>query len=67
MRKKVMKTRIEYHSTTDTLNRCHFSLHWMAYYHPGHPDGEYRKAERAQHFFSDPHKYGHLRQKTLAK
>lgn len=56
-----MKTRIEYHSTTDTQGRCHFSLHWMAAYHPGHPDGEYRTAERGQHFFADPRKYGHIR------
>lgn len=51
-------SRIEYHSLTDEWGRCHFSLHWMADYHPGHPDGEYRRAERGQHFNADPRSYG---------
>lgn len=46
--------RIEYHSGSDSQGRCHFSLHWLADYHPGHPDGEYGTRERGQHFFTDP-------------
>ena len=49
---------IKYHGETDSLGRCHFSLHWIATYHPGHPDGEYRLAKRGQHFFADPRKFG---------
>jgi hypothetical protein len=55
---KVHKTRIEFHSNSDKQGRCHFSLHWMADYHPGDPDGEYRWAERAQHFRCDPRTHG---------
>ena len=51
--------RIEYRSKEeDSLRRCVFLLHWMADYHPGHPLGEYRIAERGQYYFADPHKYG---------
>lgn len=60
-RKKRPVTRIEYHSKTDRLGRCSFTLYWMADYHPGHPDGEYRTAERGQCFFADPLKHGHPR------
>ena len=52
-------TRIEYHGKSDTQGRCSFSLHWMAEYHPGDPQGEYRLAERGQHFFGDPTKRGY--------
>ena len=54
-------TRIEYNSKSDHLGRCHFMLFWMADYHPGHPDGEYRTAERGQAFFADPAQHGHQR------
>lgn len=54
-----MKTRIEYHSPTDEKGECSFSLFWMADYHPGHPQGEHRTAERGQCFRADPRKYGH--------
>lgn len=43
-------TRIEIHSGPDERGRYHYTRFWMADYHPGHPDGEYRRAERAQHF-----------------
>jgi len=55
------QTRIEYHSGSDSLGRCHFSLHWMTDYTPGHPDGEYVRRERGQHFFADPREYNQLR------
>jgi hypothetical protein len=66
-----MKTRIEYHSATDKDGECSFSLFWMADYHPGHPLGEHRTAERGQCFRADPRKYGHprpeeVKQKTQA-
>lgn len=54
-----MKTRIEYHGKVDSEGRCHFSLHWMDDYFPGHPEGENVRRERGQHFFADPRKYGH--------
>jgi hypothetical protein len=56
-----MNTRIEYHGPLDVFGRCHFSLHWMDSYFPGHPDGEHIVRERGQHFHADPHAYGHLR------
>lgn len=61
MKEEEAPTRIEYHSKSDSLGRCSFSLHWMADYHPGHPDGEYQRRERAQTFFADPLKFGHQR------
>jgi hypothetical protein len=56
-----MNTRIEYHGPLDVFGRCHFSLHWVDSYFPGHPDGEHIVRERGQHFHADPHAYGHLR------
>lgn len=50
--------RIVYHSGPDEQDRCHFTLYWFADYHPGHPAGEYRHAERAQCFHADPRPYG---------
>jgi len=50
--------RIEYLTESDDKGRCMFFLYWMANYHPGHPDGEYRVAERGQVFYADPMKYG---------
>ena len=45
-------TRIEIISGPDDLGRyVHFRF-WMADYHPGHPDGEHRLAERGQVFRS---------------
>jgi hypothetical protein len=54
-------TRIEYHSKSDEQGRCSFTLLWMADYHPGHPLGEYRRAERGQCYFADPRAYGFKR------
>ena len=56
--------RIEYHSLSDDLGRCQFTLYWTADYHPGHPLGEYRTAERGQRFFADPTRYGFTRPTT---
>lgn len=54
-------TRIEYHSASDKLGRCHFSLHWWDNYFPGHSEGEFVRRERGQNFYADPHQYGHKR------
>ena len=54
-------TRIELHEGPDQLGRYSWALFWMADYHPGHPDGENRIAERGQHRFGViPDKYAHL-------
>lgn len=42
--------RIEVHSGPDEQGRYVYTLFWMADYHPGHPLGEHRLAERAQIF-----------------
>ena len=65
--KGLQSTKIKYHSQSDSLGRCKFSLSWMATYHPGHPDGEYRIAERGQCFFADPHIYGFLRPEEVER
>ena len=44
--------RIEIRSGPDSLGRYSYTLFWMADYHPGHPEGEYARRERAQCFFS---------------
>lgn len=36
----------------DALGRQSFSIYWLANYHPGHPEGEYRWAIRGQNFFA---------------
>ncbi len=43
-------TRIEIHSGPDSRGRYLHTRFWMADYHPGHPDGEHRRAERGQVF-----------------
>lgn len=45
-------TRIEVYEGPNREGNYHFALFWMADYHPGHPDGEYRTAERGQHFLA---------------
>lgn len=45
--------RVEIHSGPDALGRYHYTLFWLANYHPGHPDGEYGWRERAQEFFAE--------------
>ena len=42
--------RLELYAGPDELGRYAYALYWEADYHPGHPDGEYRHAERGQHF-----------------
>jgi hypothetical protein len=42
--------RIEVYSGPDEKGRWEFAKFWMADYHPGDPAGEYRWAERGQHF-----------------
>lgn len=56
-----MQTRIEYHTNSDRMGRCHFSLYWWDDYFPGHPEGEHVERERRQSFFADPREYGHAR------
>lgn len=53
--------RIEYASGSDKDGKCRFTLFWMADYHPGHPKGENRLAERGQAFHADPRSYGYPR------
>ena len=53
--------RIEYHSNSDRLGRCHFSLYWWDTYFPGHPEDEFVGQERGQNFYADPHKHEFLR------
>lgn len=48
--------RIEILGGPDERGRCHYVRYWMADYHPGDPRGEYRRAERGQHFFGVPPK-----------
>lgn len=48
------KSRIEVYEGPDSLGRYHYALFWIADYHPGHPNGEHRLAERGQHFFGNP-------------
>jgi len=49
-----MKRRIEIYEGPDRRGRFHYALFWWADYHPGHPLGENRLAERGQHFFGNP-------------
>lgn len=49
----VCQPRGEIYAGPDERRRYHYALFWCADYHPGHPDGEYRHAERGQHFFSE--------------
>lgn len=42
--------RVEIHSGPDELGRYHYTLFWMADYHPGDPRGEHRYSERGQVF-----------------
>jgi|SanBayMetagenome_1026888.scaffolds.fasta_scaffold13953_2 hypothetical protein len=47
--------RVEYHDKEpDKYGRRSFMLYWMADYHPGDPQGEYRRAERGQVHVSIP-------------
>jgi len=48
------RMRGELESGPDDRGRYHYTLSWWADYHPGHPDGENRMAERSQHFFGIP-------------
>lgn len=45
-------TRLEIYEGPNKHGEYHFALFWMADYHPGHPEGEYRHAERGQHFLA---------------
>lgn len=46
--------RLELYDGPDRHGRYHYALFWLADYHPGHPAGEDRIAERGQHFFGVP-------------
>ncbi len=52
--------RVEIHGGPDERGRYRFTLYWMASYHPGHPDGENRDAERGQEFHCSLKRYEHL-------
>jgi len=41
-------TRCEVYEGPDDRGRYHYALFWIADYHPGHPLGEHRTAERGQ-------------------
>lgn len=58
MTTELFKNKIVYHSLPDKDGRCRFTLSWLADYHPGHPLGEHRIAERAQGFFANPLDHG---------
>lgn len=45
-------TRIEILDGPDGQGRYTHFRYWMADYHPGDPQGEYRRAERGQIFFA---------------
>ena len=53
------QTRIEYHDGPDSFGNYTFTVYWLAEYHPGHPDGEYRLAERGQVFHANPVELGY--------
>ncbi|MDA3809654.1 MAG: hypothetical protein PF518_04910 [Spirochaetaceae bacterium] len=55
--------RIEYHSESDTLHRCRFSIYWKTEYTPAKPEPH----ERGQVFFADPKKYGFPRPEEIKK
>ena len=46
--------RIEIYEGPDSHGRFHYALFWWTDYTPGHPDGEYVRRERGQHFFGVP-------------
>ena len=50
--------RIEIHAGPNRNGAYHFTVFWMADYHPGHPLGENRWAERGQGFLANPDDYG---------
>ena len=54
-----MTHRGEIHSGPNRFGEYCFTLFWWADYHPGHPLGEYRHAERGQVFLADPKTYDH--------
>ena len=47
---KTKYTRIEVVSGPDAMGRYGHFRYWLADYHPGHPDGENRRAERGHIF-----------------
>lgn len=50
---------IEITSGRNSEGKCAYNLHWLADYHPGHPEGEHRLGIRSQGYFADPIKNGH--------
>jgi hypothetical protein len=45
--------RIEIYEGPNKNGYYHIAEFWMADYHPGHPLGEHRVAERGQHFLTN--------------
>lgn len=54
-----IEIKVDYFSLSDSLGRCHYNVSWWADYHPGHPDGEYRRAKRGQCRWGDPKTSGY--------
>jgi len=50
--------RIEVYEGPDRWGHYHYAIFWWADYHPGHPEGEHRLAERGQHFRGNPDRHG---------
>lgn len=50
--------RIEIYEGPDKHGDYSYGLFWWAWYHPGHPDGEYAWRERGQMFLGDPDRHG---------
>jgi len=44
--------RVEVYAGPNRGGEYHYAIFWMADYHPGHPEGEYRIAERGQHYLA---------------
>ena len=56
----IQPSRIEYlDKQSDDLNRCSFFLIRIREYHPGHPDGEYRRGWHAQIYKTNPRTKGY--------
>ena len=47
-----MNKRIEVYTGPDRFNRYSHARFWVTDYCAGHPEGEYVRRERGQHFFS---------------
>ena len=62
---KVGDRRIEIYGGPNKHGDYHFALFWVAGYHPGHPLGENRIAERGQHFLDSLKRFDDVPQTDL--